>query len=208
MPEKSEFIPIPDPRDLQLPTPARSNPPAPLPPPSTTPGVLPASVTGTPAPTSPPASLPPVVVGDPTTKPAPAPDASLPPVTAAPAAGAPRLTPVATPTAPAAAPVNRRPTNVTSHEEEQYVIQPNDNFEDLSLKYYGTKAYARGLYDYNYAHPQTTSRFKQTTKIMVGEMIYIPERAYMERLYGRPQAPSPAPGPTVAPIAASPGGQP
>jgi nucleoid-associated protein YgaU len=146
-----------------------------------------------------------MVIGDPAARPAPAPDSTLPP-----AGPVPRVAPPASgagarlaPTALTSAPVARPPSKVTSHEEEQYVVQPNDTFEDLSLKFYGTKAYARGLFDYNYAHPQTTARFKQSTKIMVGEMIYLPERAYMERLYGRPQAPPP-PGATVAPIAATP----
>jgi hypothetical protein len=64
-------------------------------------------------------------------------------------------------------------------------VQSGDSFVRLSVKYFGTEVYAKGLYDYNKAHPLVTD-FKQRAQLQVGDKIYIPEKAQMERLYGRP----------------------
>jgi hypothetical protein len=100
-----------------------------------------------------------------------------------------------------AAPTGGRPASQVSHWEEAfYVVAGGDNFVDLSQKFFGTPAYAQALFDYNYAHPQTTDRFKQQRQLQVGEKIFVPEKAYMERTYGRPQAAAPASS-APAPIA-------
>jgi hypothetical protein len=109
-------------------------------------------------------------------------------------------------TAPAAGPGGRPAGQVSHWEEAFYVIQGGDNFVDLSQKFFGTGSYAQALFDYNYAHPQTTDRFKQQRQLQVGEKIFVPEKAYMERIYGRPTT-APAATSPAAPIATG-GGRP
>jgi hypothetical protein len=102
--------------------------------------------------------------------------------------------------APASPAGGRTIGQVRRWDEEAYKVQPNDNFLDLSRRFYGSEFYARALFDYIYAHPQVSQRFKQTSKLQVGETIFIPEKGYMERSYGRPPAAAPASNP-AAPIA-------
>jgi hypothetical protein len=108
--------------------------------------------------------------------------------------------------APATQPGGAPGGKVSHWEESFYVVQGGDNFVDLSQKFFGSPAYAQALFDYNYTHPQTTERFKQQRQLQVGEKIFVPEKAYMERTYGRPAAAPAAPSPN-APIATG-GGRP
>src|SRR5262249_21507748 len=125
-------------------------------PPGGAPGVLPVSVTGSPPPATP-AVLPKVTVTDPAPRPAGTTDpgsrpagAGLPPVVPVPAppTGSDRLTPtpsavpspppfaLSTPAGPAG---GRTVGQVRRWDEETYTVQPNDNFLDLSRKFYGTE---------------------------------------------------------------------
>jgi hypothetical protein len=109
--------------------------------------------------------------------------------------------------APAAPAGGRTIGQVRRWDEEMYTVQANDNFLDLSRKFYGSDFYARALFDYIYAHPQVSQRFKQTSKLQVGETIFIPEKGYMEQNHGRPPAATPAASP-AAPIATTGSGPP
>jgi nucleoid-associated protein YgaU len=102
--------------------------------------------------------------------------------------------------APASPAGGRAIGQVRRWDEETYTVQTGDTFIDLSRKFYGSEFYARALFDYIYAHPQVSQRFKQTSKLQVGEKIFIPEKGYMEQSYGRPPAAAPASNP-AAPIA-------
>jgi hypothetical protein len=155
------------------------------------PGAAPKGPTAPPTPDAPPKLAPtpvnPAPVAPPLAAPLPVratPEAVTPPIAVSGAA----------PSRPPAGPPSRR---VISYDETVYRCQANDNYIDLSKRFYETDAYAAALQLYNRNHPQATPSMARDGGLIIGEPVYVPSTSILHARYGAViRNPSTPPAPT------------
>ncbi|HWG41489.1 MAG TPA: hypothetical protein VN688_01800 [Gemmataceae bacterium] len=96
-----------------------------------------------------------------------------------------RVKPIAAsnPSAPAR-PTPRAEPKVVVYDEQEYTCQPNDSFEQISVKYYMSDKFAEALRRHNRQHARASDRMAHDGTIAVGEKIYIPQAYILEERYG------------------------
>jgi hypothetical protein len=220
--------PTPSPTMPPAPTPEAAKPPEVKP---DTNGKPPGAPETAPAPAAPPSTPPPVPEPSPAPRPAPGADApgSPPPAQLNPGVASGAVPTVAiipaAPTNPgnasatlgppggAAAPPANDPftaprtvrppePKAQSYLEEQYRLQPGDNFRSLSQRFYFSDKYEAALLKYNQDYPLARPEMRQDPPaVMPGQMVWIPPVRILERDYGHLIAGLPPLGPNGVPAA-------